>query len=115
MVWYRWKWWIFAWSHNPGGAASAHGYTWCSVLGSNLFVRRGKLPQRPEIGIYPRRLWLEDRYFEIDDACLRRHKADQHIPHAWIEELKHIERDLDELDNQQVRAFASDQSTETPK
>jgi hypothetical protein len=42
MIWYRWKWWIFAWSCNRGGSATAHGYRWSSVFGSRLYIRRRK-------------------------------------------------------------------------
>jgi hypothetical protein len=103
MIWYRWKWWIFAWSCNRGGSATAHGYRWSSVFGSRLYIRTQKIEAtRPVLGLYPRKLWLEDRLMSIDQAIERRRQAERHIPVAWTEEFKLIDRELSCLEEREA-------------
>lgn len=46
--------------------------------------------EKPEIGFYPRFLWLEDRLRDIDHAMNRRIAACQHIPVEWINQRNEV-------------------------
>ena len=42
----------------------------------------------PPLGATPKRLWIEDRFWELADACNRYMAVSKEIPQEWIAEMR---------------------------
>ena len=46
----------------------------------------------PPLGVMPRRLWIESRFWDLTEACNRYMEADKEIPREWVDEMRQLFR-----------------------